>query len=160
MNGSKRQFAWPRFWPRLLMFTHQAEGYECRVLEGAQQTFGRSASLAAITTEVATDLLAAQCCGQTWLLHLLRTSTPRWPWEVSCTRTNVDWSSGRNRDFEKTCTGYRPFDETLPTRLSRFQRRAVLGLLNFSVGAYPQEAESRMRICRAEKRRKKRAAAG
>ena len=138
MNGSKRQLAWPHFWPRLLMFIHQAEGYECRVLEGAQQTFGRSASLAAITTEVATDLLAAQCCGQTWLLHLLRTSTPRQPWEVSCTRTNVDWSSGRNGDFEDVHR-VPPIRRNASNTSIAFSATRCAGLLNFSVGLKRQK---------------------
>ncbi len=141
----------------MLMLILQAQGYECRVLEGAQQTFGRSASLAAITAEVATEWLAAHCCGETWLLHLLRTSTPRRPWEVSCTPITQDWSSGRRTQADSTCTGYRPFDQTFPTRLTRFQRRAVLGPRNLSVGAFPREAASRMRMCRAQKRREKRA---
>jgi len=71
------------------------QGHECNVLEGARATMAASSHLSAITTEVSSGLLGANCCGRRWLLHLLHVRGPQWT--VSCTRRE------RRAGGEATC---------------------------------------------------------
>ena len=79
-------------------------------------------------------------------MHLLRISAPGRPWEVACTRKFGP---------DATCTAHRPLDGTLPTRLTPWQRRLVLGPYNHSVGRFPRGAERDQKACRARRRRER-----
>ena len=72
------------------------QGGECRALEGARASLAASPSLGALVAEASAGLLAAQCCGRRWLLHLMHAHGDRWT--VSCTPR-------AGPGGEATCTG-------------------------------------------------------